>query len=49
MIRGRSGVCATMNWSVLTNTLLLELLRFCPNTVAVQASLATPHEASQVV
>src|SRR6267142_5031559 len=47
--RGRSGVCASMNWSVLTKTLLFELARFSPYTFRYHASLATPNDASQVV
>ena len=48
MTRGRSGVCATMNWSVLTKVLAFELLKFSPYTLNIQESLATPQDASKV-
>jgi hypothetical protein len=30
MTRGRSGICATIDWSVLMSVLAFELVRFSP-------------------
>ena len=44
--RGRSGVCATMNWSVLVNVAAFELPRFSATSDTSHWSLAMPIEAS---